>query len=140
MAKNQTPLEHDEQVEFVEMIDGQNQIAALMRLKNLRPILYSAIVNGHWQSSKKQLNKLIAEGMRKGILDMVLLVPPERAKGGKRLMIWVEMKRQQGGAVSDEQQQWIDAINDMDGGNCGAFVCYGAAEAKALYKDLVIML
>lgn len=140
MAKNSTPLEHDEQVDFIGWIETQNEIARLKRSLKLRPILFSAIVNGHYQQSKKQLNKLIAEGMRKGILDIVLIIPPERAKGGRRLMIWVEMKRQQGGAVSDEQELWIEAINDIEGGNVGAFVCYGAKEAVDLMKDLVIKL
>jgi hypothetical protein len=140
MAKNNTPLEHAEQVGFVDWIETQNEMARLKRLQNLRPILFSAIVNGHWQQSQKQLNKLIAEGMRKGILDMVLIIPPERAKGGKRLMIWVEMKRQQGASVSDEQELWIEAINDIEGGNVGAFVCYGQKEAIELMKDLVIVL
>lgn len=140
MAKNNTPLEHDEQVDFIGWIETQNEIARLKRSQKLRPILFSAIVNGHYQQSKKQLNKLIAEGMRKGILDIVLIIPPERAKGGRRLMIWVEMKRQQGGAVSDEQELWIEAINDIEGGNVGAFVCYGAKEAVDLMKDLVIKL
>lgn len=138
--KNTTPLEHDEQVGFVEWIETQNELARLKRLQNLRPILFSAIVNGHYQQSQKQLNKLIAEGMRKGILDMVLIIPPERAKIGKRLMIWVEMKRQQGASVSDEQELWIEAINDIEGGNVGAFVCYGQKEAIDLMKDLVIVL
>lgn len=140
MAKNNTPLEHIEQVGFVNWIETQNEMARLKRLQNLRPILFSAIVNGHWQQSQKQLSKLIAEGMRKGILDMVLIIPPERAKGGKRLMIWVEMKRQQGASVSDEQELWIEAINDIEGGNVGAFVCYGEKEAIDLMKDLVIVL
>jgi hypothetical protein len=140
VAKNNTPLEHDEQVDFIGWIETQNEIARLKRSQKLRPILFSAIVNGHYQQSKKQLNKLIAEGMRKGILDIVLIIPPERAKGGRRLMIWVEMKRQQGGAVSDEQELWIEAINDIEGGNVGAFVCYGAKEAVDLMKDLVIKL
>lgn len=140
MAKNNTPLEHVEQVGFVDWIETQNEIARLKRLKNLRPILFSAIVNGHWQQSQKQLNKLIAEGMRKGILDMVLIVPPERSKTGKRLMIWVEMKRQQGASVSDDQELWLEAINDIEGGNVGAFVCYGQKEAIELMKDLVIKL
>jgi hypothetical protein len=140
MTKNTTPLEHDEQVGFVGWIDTQNEIARLKKTKKLRPILFSAIVNGHYQQSKKQLRKLIDEGMRKGILDMVLIIPPERAKGGRRLMIWIEMKRQQGGAVSADQEQWIEAINDIEGGNVGAFVCYGEKEAVDLMKDLVIKL
>lgn len=140
MSKNLTPLEHDEQVEVVEWIETQNELAAMFKTKNLRKILFSAIVNGHYQQSQKQLKKLIAEGMRKGILDMVFIVPPERSKTGKRLMIWIEMKRQQGSTTSDEQLEWEEAINDIEGGNVGAFICYGSKEAIDLLKDLIIVL
>jgi len=140
MTKNNTPLEHEEQVAVVEWIETQNEIAKLFKSKNLRPVLFSAIVNGHYQQSKKQLNKLIAEGMRKGILDMVFIVPPERAKAGKRLMVWIEMKRVQGSSTSEEQLEWEEAINDIEGGVVGAFICYGQKEAIDVLKDLIIVL
>lgn len=140
MAKNVTPLEHDEQVRVIEWIKGDNDHAALLRLRNLPPVLFSAIANGHYQQSIKQQNKLKAEGMNSGVPDLLFIVPPERAKCGRRLMIWIEMKRQQGGSVSAAQQQWIDEINAVEGGNVGAFVCYGADEAIAVLKDLLIKL
>lgn len=140
MGKNLTPLEHVEQVDVVNWIESQNEIAALFKSRNLRPVLFSAIVNGHYQQSQKQLNKLIAEGMRKGILDMVFIIPPERSKTGKRLMVWIEMKRVQGSTTSPEQLEWEEAINDIEGGNVGAFICYGSKEAIDVLKDLMIVL
>lgn len=138
MAKNNTPLEHDEQVEVIKWIKADNQHAALLRSRNLSPVLFSAIANGHYQQSIKQQNKLKAEGMNSGVPDLLFIVPPERAKCGKRLMIWIEMKRRQGASVSASQQEWIDAIEAMDGGNIGAFVCYGSNEAIEVLKDLLI--
>lgn len=140
MTKNLTPLEHDEQVKVIEWLEGQEEMARLLRSRNLRPILFSAIANGHYQQSKKQINKLHAEGMRSGVPDLLLIVPPERAKGGKRLMVWIEMKRRQGASVSDSQQQWIEAIEEIEGGNIGAFVCYGCDEAIDILKDLIVVL
>jgi hypothetical protein len=140
VTKNLTPLEHEEQVEVVKWITTQNDIAALFKARNLTPVLFSAIANGHYQQSRKQQNKLKAEGMNSGVPDLLFIIPPERSKNGKRLMIWIEMKRQQGGSVSVAQQQWIDAIDAIDGGNVGAFVCYGADEAIDVLKDLIIVL
>lgn len=140
MAKNLTPLEHDEQVAVVKWITAQNEIAALMKSRGLSPVLFSAIANGHYQQSIKQQNKLKAEGMNSGVPDLLFIIPPERSKGGRRLMIWIEMKRRQGASVSASQQEWIDAIEAMDGGNVGAFVCYGSDEAIDLLKDLIVVL
>ena len=140
MAKNTTPLEHDEQVAVINWIKGDNDHARLLRSRNLSPVLFSAIANGHYQQSIKQQNKLKAEGMNSGVPDLLFIVPPERAKVGKRLMIWIEMKRRQGATVSASQQEWIDAIEAMEGGNIGAFVCYGSDEAIELLKDLLIKL
>lgn len=140
MAKNETPLEHEEQKLVIKWIIDDNAHAALLRSRNLPPVLFSAITNGHYQPSIKQRNKLKAEGMNSGVPDLLFIVPPERAKAGKRLMIWIEMKRQQGASVSAAQQEWLDAIDAMEGGNIGAFVCYGADEAIQLLKDLLIKL
>lgn len=140
MAKNTTPLEHDEQVAVINWIKGDNDHARLLRSRNLSPVLFSAIANGHYQQSIKQQNKLKAEGMNSGVPDLLFIVPPERAKVGKRLMIWIEMKRRQGASVSASQQEWIDAIEAIEGGNIGAFVCYGSDEAIELLKDLLIKL
>lgn len=138
MAKNTTPLEHDEQVEVIKWITADNAHAALLRSRNLSPVLFSAIANGHYQQSIKQQNKLKAEGMNSGVPDLLFIVPPERSKVGKRLMIWIEMKRRQGASVSAAQQEWLDAIDAMDGGNIGSFVCYGSDEAIQVLKDLLI--
>lgn len=140
MAKNSTPLEHDEQVRVISWLRTDNDHAALFKKRNLSPVLFSAIANGHYQQSIKQQNKLKAEGMNSGVPDLLIIVPPERSKTGRRLMLWIEMKRQQGGSVSDAQQQWIDEINAVEGGNVGAFVCYGADEAIQLLKDFLIKL
>lgn len=138
--KNTTPLEHDEQVTVINWLAAENDHASLFKKRNLPPLLYSAIANGHYQQSIKQQRKLKAEGMNSGVPDLLIIVPQERSKVGMRLMLWIEMKRREGGTVSASQQEWIDAINALDGGNVGAFVCYGADEAIALLKDLIVKL
>lgn len=140
MAKNTTPLEHEEQVVVVEWIETQNRIASLYKSKDLSPVLFSAIANGHYQASYKQKSKLKAEGMNSGVPDLLFIVPPERSKTSKSLMIWIEMKRRQGASLSESQKQWIDAIDSIEGGSVGAFVCYGSDEAIQILKDLIIVL
>lgn len=138
--KNTTPLEHDEQVAVVQWLETENELARLFKTRNLSPLLYSAIANGHYQQSIKQQRKLKAEGMNSGVPDLLVIVPPERSKLGIRLMVWIEMKRREGASVSASQHEWIEAINALDGGNVGAFVCYGSDEAIAVLKDFIIKL
>lgn len=140
MTKNLTPLEHDEQVAVINWIKTQNEVAALFKKRNLTPVLFSAIANGHYQQSIKQQRKLKAEGMNSGVPDLLFIIPPERSKAGKRLMVWIEMKRRQGASVSASQQEWIDAIEAIEGGVIGAFVCYGSDEAISVLQDLIIVL
>lgn len=139
MTKNLTPLEHEEQKQVVKWLIAENEHAELLKLPEIK---FSAIANGHWQSSEMQKRKLKAEGMNSGVPDLLIILPPERCKLQKWLMIWIEMKRRQGGSVSDAQEQWIEAINNVSGekGDVGAFVCKGSDEAINLLKDFVIKL
>lgn len=49
--------------------------------------------------------KLKKQGVKPGVPDLFLPV----ARGGFH-GLWVEMKRQKGGRLSDEQKAWIDAL------------------------------
>ena len=61
-------------------------------------------------------------GLRKGVPDICLPVP---AHG--HCALYIEMKRRQGGRVSEEQRGWIAALNKA--GNL-AVVCRGWEEAR----------
>ena len=50
--------------------------------------------------------KLKRQGVKAGVPDLFLPV----ARGGFH-GLWVEMKRQKGGRLSDEQKAWMDALN-----------------------------
>lgn len=136
MMKVKEPLEHDEQVDFVRFLNTQNLQA---RIKGLEEVVFSAIANGHYQSSINQRRKLKREGMNSGVPDMVLIVPSSRSKTGKAFMLWIEMKRQTQGSLSASQKKWIDAINSVNGTNMEAFVCRGADEAKKVYDEFAIV-
>ena len=71
--------------------------------------------------------RMRAEGMRSGVPDVCLPV----ARGGFS-GLYIELKRQRGGRVSENQQAWIDALRRA--GN-RAEVCKGWEAAKDVILD-----
>lgn len=65
--------------------------------------------------------KLKRQGVKRGVPDLFLPVARQGFYG-----LWIEMKRQKGGRVSDEQKAWMDALRGQ-GYMCA--VCKGAEEA-----------
>ena len=98
------PTEHDEQVTVVQWLMRQH-----------KDILFFAIPNGGLRSKRTAIN-LKAEGVRKGVPDMMI----------PALFLFVEMKRQKGGTVSPEQKSWLEYLK-----SCGyrCEVCRGADDA-----------
>ena len=105
MATNDTPSEHAEQREFVSWFR-----------KRHRDVRIIAIPNGG-QRSIATAARLKAEGVMAGVPD--LFIPAWR--------VWIEMKREKGGAVSADQKEWIAYLTE-----CGyrCFVARGAEDAK----------
>ncbi len=116
MAKNLTPLESMEQELFVRWLE-QNQLK------------FTAIPNSTYTRSWSQKYKNHATGLRAGLPDLLIVVQPEQAIDGIGKVLFVEMKRQKGSAVSKEQQEWIDALNSVGSVSIEAVVCKGADEA-----------
>lgn len=79
-----------------------------------------AIPNGGKRAIKTAV-ALKKQGVKRGVPDMCLPV----ARGGYH-GLYVELKRQKGGTVSDEQREWIAALNTQ---GYKAIVCHGAEEA-----------
>lgn len=65
--------------------------------------------------------RLKAEGMRTGWPDLILAVP----RGGKGCL-FLEMKRQKGGKLTDEQRT---VLSVLEGAGNAVAVCKGASEA-----------
>lgn len=93
------PTEHQEQIAVCNWLD-------------FRRVVYFAVPNG----GKRNVvvgKKLKAEGVKKGVPDLIILTPPPNAMialGGARLPCCgaaVEMKRRKGGVVSEEQSGWL---------------------------------
>ena len=77
--------------------------------------------------SRREGKEIVAQGLRKGVPDICLPVP----RGGYGAL-YIELKRQQGGRVSEEQRAWIDALNRA--GN-KAVVCKGFEEARKQIEE-----
>jgi hypothetical protein len=108
MPKNRLiPDEHSEQVALVQWL----------RIKKIR---HNATPNG----SKRHIitaMKLKAEGVSAGFPDITVYLP--------NTTLYIEMKRQKGGTVSEAQSEWIEFLNTRP--NSKAVVCNGASEAIA---------
>ena len=79
-----------------------------------------AIPNGGKRAIKTAV-ALKKQGVKRGVPDMCLPV----ARGGYH-GLYIELKRQKGGTVSDEQREWIAALNTQ---GYKAIICHGAEEA-----------
>lgn len=114
-AKNSTPLERHEQATFVDWLE-------------LQGLLFSATAQSTYTKSWSQKRLNHATGLRKGVPDMLVIIPPERAKNGSGAVLFIEMKRRKGGVLSPEQKVWIENIQAISG-TVSAIVAKGADEA-----------
>lgn len=67
-------------------------------------------------------------GVVKGLPDLVVIIHEKYRKDMMPKLILIEMKRQKGGVVSKEQQDWINTLNRCTG--VAAMICRGFEEAK----------
>ena len=105
------PTEHEEQVRIFRWADlYSDQFPALRML--------FAIPNGSYKS-KQSARKFAAEGLKSGVPDICLPVP---SADGQYHALYIELKKQHGGKVSDAQMAWIGSLQFY--GNM-ATVCRG---------------
>ncbi len=118
------PLEREEQITFVEWLE----------LKGLK---FSAIPNSTWTPSWKQKASNRVTGLRPGLPDILIIVPPEKSIYDSTIMLFIEMKRVNA-SPSDtrpEQKEWIKLINEVN--DIEAAVCKGATEAIAYVEQFL---
>lgn len=108
--RNSTPTEHLEQITLISWYR-----------RTYKNELLVAIPNGGKRHIKTAL-AMKREGVSKGFPDLFLPVPSNGYHG-----LFIEMKRQKGGAVSKEQKAWIEYLNSA---GYQAVVCKGFLEAK----------
>ena len=108
MGKSTCPLEHAEQVTFVNEFE-----------KAWPDVWLFAVPNGGFRH-KATADKLKAEGLRPGVPDIVI---PE-------WHVYIEMKRQKGGRLSDDQAKWLGYLAE-----CG-YTCIVAKGWEDAFKQL----
>lgn len=107
---NLTPKEADEQMMLFEWAGYRSPVLELM----------FAIPNGG-SRDLREAKRLKDQGVKAGVPDIFLPVP----RGGYH-GLFIELKRTQGGRVSDKQKEWIQHLR-MQGYQ--AIVCHGCDEA-----------
>lgn len=113
---NNTPLEREEQATFVQWLE-------------LQGLLFSSTAQSTYTTSWNQKRLNHATGLRKGVPDMLVIVPKDKSKDGNGYCLFIELKRLQGGVVSKEQKHWHDSINALETPYTQAYVAKGANEA-----------
>jgi len=66
------------------------------------------------------------QGVRPGVPDLMIIV--------ENFLVFIEMKRGDGGVISNFQKDWIEKLNSCTG--VKAFVCAGAEEAKRKIRSI----
>ena len=100
------PSESEEQIGFLQWFEAAFPGVRIFHIPN----------GGH--RAMTVAKKLKAEGVRPGVPD--LYIPAWK--------IWIEMKRQKGGKVSDDQMDWYDYLTGL--GDTG-IIGHGARDASA---------
>lgn len=77
--------------------------------------------------NKVEAARLRAQGVKSGVPDLCL--PVAR---GKNHGLYIELKRQRGGRISEEQARWIDGLLKQ---GYAAAVCRGWQEAASVIMD-----
>lgn len=101
MAKNLTPLEKDEQINFITFCEANN--ITVVSTQNGFKMPKTAF---NWAAYSNSLKRM---GMRKGFPDLIVLA---RNKSQTHEVLFIEMKRQQGGKLHDEQKEWIERLDN----------------------------
>jgi hypothetical protein len=105
-TKSEGPSEHDEQVKVVHWWWQQGRawgfpVNALFAVPNAQALIKFA------NNPNAFLVYLQKEGMRKGALDLILAIPAGKFHG-----MFLEMKKETGGVVSEEQQNFVGMLQD----------------------------
>ena len=109
--------EHGEQVALFAWASYQKKVGA-GRASELE-YLFAVHNQGHGDAIRGAKAK--AEGVKKGVSDLLLPVPGPGGAG-----LWIEMKKRKGGSESPEQKEWGAAMRARGYAYC---VCRGWREA-----------
>src|SRR6185503_17778026 len=91
---------------------------------------FSAIPMNTYTKYMSQKMKNHRMGVRAGVPDLMVLIPPRRSKDGEGHLLWIEMKKRKNGVVSPEQRGWLSAFMMLESPNIDAVVAKGWDEAR----------
>lgn len=115
------PTEHIEAAKLASWLEVQKQLGKVLE--------YSKVSQETYTSSWNQKRKNRVEGVKKGVPDYIIITP--------KMLLFCELKRQQGGKVSDDQEVWIKTLNEGNYGKVRAFVARGAEEAQGVVERYI---
>lgn len=101
--KNTTPLEKEEQINFVTYCE-LNNIKVISTQNGFKMPKQSF----NWAAYSNTLKRM---GMRKGFPDLIVLA---RNESQTHEVLFIEMKRQKGGTVRPEQKEWINTLDNLN--------------------------
>lgn len=117
--------------------EEQSRFSTWLTVKGIK---HTAIPNSFFTGQKNWglIQKFKAEGWHKGFPDLLLIVPHRK----KKVTVFIEMKdpkhkpkRGGKGGVSDDQREWIDALDECE--MTGAYVAYGNEHAQKIVSNLM---
>lgn len=121
---NTTPLEAEEQTAVVQWCE-------------LQGLKLTSVPNSTYTKSWSQKSKNHREGLRPGMPDLIILIPPAKSKDGIGRLLALELKRLKGGVVSQTQRDWIAALNGLNSVSIDSVVAHGADEAIAYVSSFL---
>lgn len=111
------PTEYDECVALAAYLDTLQTQKKILR--------YTHIPNETYTKSWHAKMKNKRQGVRPGFPDYVILFP--------NTILFLEMKRKKGGALSQEQKEWLLDLAKFE----EVAICYGFDEAKKLIDSMI---
>lgn len=107
MAKNTSPQEPEEQIAFIEYCETVG-----IKVVSTQNGMYLPRNKGGEQFNIfGYMNRQKKMGLQKGFPDLVILA---RNESKTNECLFLEMKRQKGGKISDEQKEWIQYLDEHD--------------------------
>lgn len=125
MDKDITPTEHDECVtlaNYLEILKNQGKV-----------ICFTKTAQETWTRSWKQKRKNKVEGLNPGLPDYIIILDSPILD--EYVTIFIEMKRVNGGVVSEHQKLWLSALKES-ANFCR--ICKGFNEAKKYIDSFLI--
>lgn len=100
MTKNTSPLEKEEQINFINYCE----------LNNITVIhIANEFLSQNYSNRFSYIKSMKKQGYRVGIPDLLILA---KNKSQTHEVLFIEMKRQKGSKISDEQKEWIARLDN----------------------------